>query len=352
MSKKKVLVVGGTGYLGQHLLQGLSETQARAQTTSPFCYDVAFTHHSSPPPSPLLEAIPNVLAFHVDLRTGNGFEAISQAFGQPHVVVNCAALSVPRACEMDPTAAMSINVPSALIKWLSTFKENITLLIHLSTDQVYEGVKSFYKEEDETVPVNVYGKSKMAAEQFISTNCLNFAILRSSIIIGPQTISPVPKSLPIQIELLGFRTPLNAVYVGMELTGLLIRQWMDGVLCKGDTVDFFHDEFRCPVYVKDLVTVILTLTNKWISEGKQMQLILNVGGPDRLSRVQMAEAVAHIRGYNTSSIKSVSASSVDRGVKSPTDISMDITKLMQTLDFSPIPFRDGVRLTLAAEAGS
>ncbi|GMP61579.1 hypothetical protein CsSME_00023984 [Camellia sinensis var. sinensis] len=326
MSKKKVLVVGGTGYLGQHLLQGLSETQARAQTTSPFCYDVAFTHHSSPPPSPLLEAIPNVLAFHVDLRTGNGFEAISQAFGQPHVVVNCAALSVPRACEMDPTAAMSINVPSALIKWLSTFKENITLLIHLSTDQVYEGVKSFYKEEDETVPVNVYGKSKMAAEQFISTNCLNFAILRSSIIIGPQTISPVPKSLPIQ--------------------------WMDGVLCKGDAVDFFHDEFRCPVYVKDLVTVILTLTNKWISEGKQMQLILNVGGPDRLSRVQMAEAVAHIRGYNTSLIKSVSASSVDRGVKSPTDISMDITKLMQTLDFSPIPFRDGVRLTLAAEAGS
>ncbi|CAL5401066.1 unnamed protein product [Camellia sinensis] len=300
MSTKKVLVVGGTGYLGQHLLQGLSEAQARAQTTSPFCYDLAFTHHSSPPPPPLLEAIPNVLAFHVDLRTGNGFEAISQAFGQ-----------------------------------------------------VYEGVKSFYKEEDETVPVNVYGKSKMAAEQFISTNCLNFAILRSSIIIGPQTISPVPKSLPIQIELLGFRTPLNAVYVGMELTGLLIQQlWMDGVLCKGDAVDFFHDEFRCPVYVKDLVTVILTLTNKWISEGKQMQLILNVGGPDRLSRVQMAEAVAHIRGYNTSLIKSVSASSVDRGVKSPTDISMDITKLMQTLDFSPIPFRDGVRLTLAAEAGS
>lgn len=326
MSKKKVLVVGGTGYLGQHLLQGLSETQARAPTTSPFCYDLAFTHHCSPPPPPLLEAIPDALAFHVDLRTGNGFEAISQAFGQPHVVVNCAALSVPRACEMDPTAAMSINVPSALIKWLSTFKENITLLIHLSTDQVYEGVKSFYKEEDETVPVNVYGKSKMAAEQFISTNCLNFAILRSSIIIGPQTLSPVPKSLPIQ--------------------------WMDGVLCKGDTVDFFHDEFRCPVYVKDLVTVILTLTNKWISEGKQMQLILNVGGPDRLSRVQMAEAVAHIRGYNTSLIKSVSASSVDRGVKSPADISMDITKLMQTLDFSPIQFRDGVRLTLAAEAGS
>lgn len=54
---------------------------------------------------------------------------------QPDVVVNCAALSVPRACEVDPTAAMSINVPSALVKWLSGVRENNTLLIHLSTDQ-------------------------------------------------------------------------------------------------------------------------------------------------------------------------------------------------------------------------
>ncbi|PSS24356.1 Methionine adenosyltransferase 2 subunit beta like [Actinidia chinensis var. chinensis] len=320
MSKKRVLVVGGTGYLGQHLLKRLSEIQS----TNP--HDVSFTYHSNPPPQPLLKAIPQALAFHVDLRTGHGFDAISQAFGQPHVVVNCAALSVPRTCEMDPTAAMSINMPSALVKWLSSFTENNTLLIHLSTDQVYEGVKSFYKEDDETVPVNVYGRSKVEGEQFISANCSNFAILRSSIIFGPQTVSPVPKSLPIQ--------------------------WMDSVLSKGDKMEFFHDEFRCPVYVKDVVTVILTLTDKWISEGKQMQVLLNIGGPDRVSRAQMAEAVAHIRGYNNSLITPVSASTVDRGVKSPADISMDISKLIQTLGISPIPFGDGVRLTLAAEAGS
>ncbi|KAF8027015.1 hypothetical protein BT93_E0056 [Corymbia citriodora subsp. variegata] len=157
----------------------------------------------------------------------------------PDVVVNCAALSVPRACEADPAATMSINVPSTLLEWLSAFKEANTLLIHLSTDQVYEGVKSFYKEDDETIPVNVYGKSKVAAEQFISKNWSNFAILRSSIIFGPQTISPVPKSLPIQ--------------------------WIDGVLSRGDKAEFFHDEFRCPVYVKDVVTIIQALTSRWIS---------------------------------------------------------------------------------------
>lgn len=54
---------------------------------------------------------------------------------QPHVVVNCAAISVPRACEKDPATAMSINVPRSLINWLSSFQERYTLLIHLSTDQ-------------------------------------------------------------------------------------------------------------------------------------------------------------------------------------------------------------------------
>ncbi|MCD9639093.1 hypothetical protein HAX54_023396 [Datura stramonium] len=86
--------------------------------------------------------------------------------------------------------------------------------------------------------------------------------------------------------------------------------------------------------------------------GEPMQLLLNVGGPDRVSRVQMAEAVAHIRGYNLSLIKSVSSSTVNRGVKSPADISMDITRLIQTLNMSPTAFRDGVKLTLEPEFAS
>ncbi|MBA0802272.1 hypothetical protein Gohar_012588 [Gossypium harknessii] len=131
-----------------------------------------------------------------------------------------------------------------------------------------------------------------------------------------------------------------------------MMQWIDGVLSKGDKVEFFYDEYRCPVYVKDVVAIIRTLIDKWLSEGKKMQLLLNVGGPDRVSRVQMAEAVAQIRGYDSSLIKPVSASSVDRGVKSPADISMDITKLVQKLNICPTPFKDGVKLTLAAEANT
>ncbi|KAK1430332.1 hypothetical protein QVD17_12993 [Tagetes erecta] len=307
MKKKKLLIIGGSGYLGQHLLQQYSSSSSDL--------DLAFTYHHSPP-THLYNAIP----FHLDLQTGHGFHSISLNFGQPDIVVNCAALSVPRDCEINPTLAMSLNVPSTLVKWLSTSTTTNTLLIHLSTDQVYQGTKSFYKEDDETHPINVYGNSKLAAEKYIFQNCSNFVILRSSIIFGPQTMSPLSKSLPLQ--------------------------WMDSVLAKGQEAPFFDDEFRSPVYVKDVVNIIHILAHTWISDGKTNQLLLNVGGPNRLSRAQMAETLARVRGYDTSLIKPVSASSIDRGVKSPADISMDISKLIETLDFTPTSFEDGVKLTI------
>lgn len=43
---------------------------------------------------------------------------------------------------------------------------------------------------------------------------------------------------------------------------------------------------------------------------------------------------------------------VDRGVRSPADISMDITRLVQTLRISPTPFKEGVTLTLEAEGSA
>lgn len=68
--------MGGTGYLGQHALQGFSAVKEHTQL------DLAFTHFSNPPPRALLDAFPHLLAFNVDLKTGHGFQAISDSFGQ------------------------------------------------------------------------------------------------------------------------------------------------------------------------------------------------------------------------------------------------------------------------------
>ena len=72
MNKKKVLIVGGTGYLGQHTLRSFSTTSY---------YDVAFTYNSAPPPQKLLQTLSHCSSFHVDLSSGLGFDSVSSTFG-------------------------------------------------------------------------------------------------------------------------------------------------------------------------------------------------------------------------------------------------------------------------------
>ena len=41
------------------------------------------------------------------------------------------------------------------------------LLIHISTDQVYDGSRAYWREDDACNPINVYGKTKREAELLI-----------------------------------------------------------------------------------------------------------------------------------------------------------------------------------------
>ncbi len=63
--------------------------------------------------------------------------------------------------------------------------------------------------------------------------------------------------------------------------------------------------------MKDVVNVIELLIAKSIAtEGSHMHLVLNLGGPDKVSRADMADVVAEVQGYNKEFVKRVSALSV------------------------------------------
>lgn len=79
------------------------------------------------------------------------------------------------------------------------------------------------------------------------------------------------------------------------------------MLSSGSGADFFEDEYRCPVYVKDVVQAIKLLMEKHFCGMRPMYLLLNIGGPDRLSRAAMAETVAQVRGYDTKLVRRVSS---------------------------------------------
>ncbi|QHO20807.1 uncharacterized protein DS421_11g341190 [Arachis hypogaea] len=73
---------------------------------------------------------------------------------------------------------------------------------------------------------------------------------------------------------------------------------------------------------RDCVQEIADLALIRIESEAERESEMEAHSAERLLHVQMAEAVAQFRGYGTSKIKSVSASSVNRGVKSPSDVSM------------------------------
>ncbi len=63
-----------------------------------------------------------------------------------------------------------------------------------------------------------------------------------------------------------------------------------------------------------------------------------MGGPERLSRVDMARKVACAWGYSPEAIIEAPSSSVNRGVVSPADISMDSSRLEAVLGMRMTPF--------------
>jgi dTDP-4-dehydrorhamnose reductase len=94
------------------------------------------------------------------------------------VIINCAAFNNVDRAETDPNSKL-INGSS--VKELAKFckSENI-LLIHISTDNVFDGIKGNYVETDNENPINAYGRTKLLGEKYIKEYCKNYIILRTS----------------------------------------------------------------------------------------------------------------------------------------------------------------------------
>src|SRR5438045_3632216 len=77
----------------------------------------------------------------------------------PDVIVNTAAFHHVEQCELDPARAFSINACGARNLAMTSAGLD-ALLIHISTDYVFDGSKRMpYVERDLTQPLNVYGNT-------------------------------------------------------------------------------------------------------------------------------------------------------------------------------------------------
>lgn len=100
--------------------------------------------------------------------------------GEFEYCINCAAYTNVEQSEVEPYLAYKVNAEA--VKTLAeACKKNSVILVHISTDYVFDGKShSPYIEEDATNPINEYGKSKLEGELAIQNILDDFFIIRTS----------------------------------------------------------------------------------------------------------------------------------------------------------------------------
>ena len=105
----------------------------------------------------------------------------------PEVVVNCSGFTDVDGCESREDEAVLVNGagPGHLA---AAALENGSILVHISTDYVFDGRKDEpYTEEDDPHPLSAYGRTKLLGEQEINASGLErFFIVRTSWLFGPH----------------------------------------------------------------------------------------------------------------------------------------------------------------------
>eukprot|EP00984_Skeletonema_dohrnii_P039007 scaffold42883_cov155-Skeletonema_dohrnii-CCMP3373.AAC.2 len=305
---RKILITGSSGYVGQHLLASIAFQGIGGNTNSNqgATYEIFLAYNALPtfeddlilllehkklhPSIAKIRSISNI-----DFSNSEYIQKLQNAGASSFdAIVHLAALSSPGFCENNASDAWKVNCPIDLLSFGAP-------IIYLSTDQVYEGTKSYYQEDtDETLPVNVYGRTKLAFERVL----LGSNVLLSEEELGgnstsdtgqymPDTKSipsPNPRSTILRSSLiLGGRTSLkNGCRKGSFPSFL---QFIESRLNSSTPTDYFINEFRSVVHIEDVLQAINHFLSKAIesedaSQGKAE--IYNLGGRTRVSRYDIA----------------------------------------------------------------
>ena len=121
----------------------------------------------------------------MDLADFDGIRAVMRDV-RPSLVVNPAAYTAVDKAESEPELAMRINgeAPGVIAE---EARKLGAAMIHYSTDYVFDGSKAgLYTEDDVPMPVNVYGRTKLAGEQAVQASGAPHLILRTSWVYGTR----------------------------------------------------------------------------------------------------------------------------------------------------------------------
>jgi dTDP-4-dehydrorhamnose reductase len=128
-----------------------------------------------------LQALGTVLPLgreHCDLSQPQHLPALFNAL-KPDIIVNAAAYTAVDKAEEEEALATRVN-GTAVGVLAEQARQHHALLVHYSTDYVFDGSKTeAYSESDVPCPINAYGRSKLAGEQALQQVAPAYLLLRT-----------------------------------------------------------------------------------------------------------------------------------------------------------------------------
>jgi len=293
--KRRILITGSNGLLGQKLVNllsiedefeiiALSRGENRNQTAKNYTY------------------------YNIDITSA---EEITQLINniKPHYIINSAAMTNVDECEREKAACDLINV-EAVGTLVSCAKKNNSHLIHISTDFIFDGEHGPYKEDDEPNPLSHYGLSKLKSEELIMRSEINYTILRTILVFG------IVDNMP----------------------GNNIVVWIKDALENKREITMVDDQYRMPTFVDDLAyACLLSIQNNAYG-------VFHISSSELLSIYEMALQIADAFDLDTSFIKRISTSQLNQVAKRPSKTGFDLEKSKEILNFPSLPFKNRLQV--------
>ncbi|HWB14589.1 MAG TPA: SDR family oxidoreductase [Pirellulales bacterium] len=278
-----ILVTGASGLLGNYLLRYLSQTDHRVTAWSGSQPGMAFGFKIAP----------------VSLTDGEPLRQSLRAI-RPDVVVHAAAMASVARCFALPEMAWHVNADATreLVTLASEWRARLLLV---STDLVFDGSKGGYEEPDEARPLSIYGRTKLAAEE-ATLSYDRAAVVRVSLLFGPA---------------LGER-----------------RSFFDeqvAAIREGRPCRLFSDEWRTPLALSTAASALIQIAQSDFTG------LLHLGGPQRMSRLEMGERLADALGCDAASLISVTRDSTAADEPRPRDNSLDSSRWRSLFPNHPWP---------------
>lgn len=181
-------------------------------------------------------------------------------------------------------------------------------MIYVSTDYVFSGKKGMYTENDETKPINHYGKTKLEGEKIVRNLMPDWCIARPSVIYGS-----VPAAGKTNFAL-----------------------WVLDKLRKGEQIKIITDQCISPTFNTNLAEMIIEVAQRRLTG------IYHLSGATPINRYDFACLIAETFDLNKNLIKPAKSKEMNWNAERPKNTSLNVEKASRTLTKKPLKIEDAL----------